>query len=137
MKTLLAQTQNINVKALSFISFIMIGLLAFNPIYAQNSASAQVTVKGIVSDESGPLPGVNIVLKGTKTGAITDSKGEFTFPKTLAVGDVLVFSYLGYENHEIKIKSDSTFIRLTLTEDLIEMMGAPASDKPYKSKRRH
>lgn len=137
MKTALTQTKNRNLKVLSFISFIMIAMMGFNPISAQGSDIAQLTVKGVVSDENGPLPGVNIALKGTKTGTISDTKGEFTFPKALAVGDVLVFSYLGYENHEVKIKKDTSFIKLTLTEDLIEMMGAVATDKPYKTKRKN
>lgn len=116
---------------------VLMAFMTFSTVSAQsNSATAQKTITGTVSDESGPLPGVSIVLKGTKTGTTTDAKGEFTFPKSLSVGDVLVFSYLGFENSEIRIKADTSVIKLTLTEDLIEMMGAVATDKPYKSKRR-
>jgi hypothetical protein len=43
---------------------------------------------------------------------------------------------LGYETLEIKIKEDTTFLRLVLTEDLLEFAGALATDQPYKSKRK-
>jgi hypothetical protein len=81
------------------------------------------------------LLGVNIVLKGSKIGVMTDENGEFTFPKSLSSGDILVFSYLGYEKQDIKIDAKTTYINLIMSSDLIEMMGAPSSDKPYKSKR--
>lgn len=135
MKTLLIQTQR-GFKAIGLIGVVLLAFMAFNPVQAQ-STSAQRTIKGVVSDDAGPLPGVNIVLKGTKTGTITDDKGAFTFPQSLATGDVLVFSYLGYEKQEVTIKSDSDFINLTLSQDLIEIMGAVATDKPYKTKRKN
>jgi hypothetical protein len=143
MNTHLKLTQKQSFKALSLIGIMVFALLAFNPISAQtNSASTtettsnERTISGLVSTEDGPLPGVNIVLKGTKTGVNTDLKGEFTFPKKLKTGDVLVFSYLGYENQKVTIKDDTTFIKLVLTEDLVEMIGALDSAKPYKSKRK-
>ncbi len=62
-------------------------------------------VKGKVSDEkSNPLPGVNIRIKGTDQGIITDAKGEFS----LEVSDektVLVFSFVGYLTKEVTIGS--------------------------------
>ena len=39
---------------------------------------AQTTVSGKVSDKDGPIPGVNVSLKGTKTGTVTDMDGVFT-----------------------------------------------------------
>jgi len=60
-------------------------------------------VKGIVQDNHGPLPGVSVLLKGTVIGTETDFDGNFTFPKPLKAGDVLLISYLGYETVEITI----------------------------------
>ncbi|MEZ5044516.1 MAG: SusC/RagA family TonB-linked outer membrane protein [Saprospiraceae bacterium] len=61
---------------------------------------AQVKVTGKVSEESGePLIGVNILVKGTGTGTITDINGDFVLD--LPSGDaVLVISYTGYEGIE-------------------------------------
>ena len=86
----------------------------------------------MVSDEAGPLTGVNIALEGSNVGAITDTEGTFIFPKALKVGDVLVFSYLGYQTERIKIKADSSFINLQMTAEYIDIVGAPATNIPYK-----
>lgn len=128
------------VKNIGLIAIIMVGGLFSNTIHAQNNTSKtvvneQLTVKGIISDDKGALPGVNIVLKGDRVGTITDKNGAFTFPRTLSSGDVLVFSFLGYEKQEVKINAQTTFINLMMSSDLVEIMGAPNSNTPYKSKR--
>lgn len=128
------------VKNIGLIAIIMASGLFSNTIHAQNNTSKtmvneQLTVKGIVSDDKGALPEVNIVLKGDRVGTITDKNGAFTFPRTLSPGDVLVFSFLGYEKQEIKINAQTTFINLMMSSDLVEIMGAPNSNTPYKSKR--
>lgn len=128
------------VKNIGLIAIIMVSGLFSNTIHAQSNTSKtvvneQLTVKGIVSDDKGVLPGVNIVLKEDRVGTITDKNGAFTFPKTLSSGDVLVFSFLGYEKQEVKINAQTTFINLMMSSDLVEIMGAPNSNTPYKSKR--
>jgi hypothetical protein len=67
------------------------------------------TVKGVVksAEDNSPLPGVNVVLKGTPIGTVTDSNGEFKFPDKLKVGDVLVFTFIGLESQEYKITKDN------------------------------
>jgi hypothetical protein len=107
-----------------------------NPVIAQNQTQVQEkTIKGVISDDSGPLEGASIVLKGTQTGVVTDSKGAFTFPKPLKVGDVLLVSYLGYKTVKVKIKADTTALKITLAEDLVEFIGEVNTNTPYKSKR--
>ena len=55
-----------------------------------------LTLKGVVKDvKNEPLIGVNVLIKGTTTGAITDLYGAFTL--NVKKGDVLVISYTGYE----------------------------------------
>ena len=64
-------------------------------------AIGQHLVKGVVSDESGPLPGANVVIQGTTTGTVTDIDGKYSImahPK-----DTLVFSYLGYQTQKFKV----------------------------------
>lgn len=143
MNRQLTLTQKHTFKTLSIVSILMLTLLAFNPIYGQTETTAtEITtnervIKGLISNEDGPLEGVNVILKSTKNGTVTNIKGEFTFPSKLKTGDVLVFSYLGYENQEVKINATTTFIEIVLTDDLIEMIGALDSAKPYKSKRKN
>ncbi|SNR66164.1 TonB-linked outer membrane protein, SusC/RagA family [Lutibacter agarilyticus] len=59
------------------------------------------TIAGTVTDEGGiPLPGVSIIVKGTKNGAVTDFDGEFAI-KVKSELDILVFSYIGMEIEEV------------------------------------
>lgn len=71
-------------------------------------------VKGIVSDESGPLPGVSVLVKGTTNGTETDFDGKYEI-KT-KVGEVLVFAFVGMKTEERKIKN-TTIINIVLTTD--------------------
>lgn len=137
MKTIVTLTTKKALGTLGIFMIFMIAAVQLNQVFAQANEMVQNQriIKGIISDDSGPLSNVNIVLKGTKTGTATNSKGEFTFPNPLNTGDILLISYLGYETHETTINDDTTFIRLSLSEDLIEFSGALNSDKPYKTKR--
>ena len=76
--------------------------------------SAAQTVSGTVSDTSGmPLPGVNVLEKGTSNGVITDFNGNYN----ITVGDnaVLVFSYVGFNTVEVPV-NNRTSIDITLEE---------------------
>jgi TonB-linked SusC/RagA family outer membrane protein len=68
----------------------------------------QQVVTGKVTDEEGnPLPGVNIIIKGTMTGAITDADGNYTI--TVDVPDaILVFSFVGYTTQEVAVAGRAT-----------------------------
>jgi TonB-linked SusC/RagA family outer membrane protein len=60
------------------------------------------TISGTVSDDTGlPLPGVNIIIKGTSTGTQSDFDGNYTIDA--AVGQTLVYSYVGFETQEIAV----------------------------------
>jgi TonB-linked SusC/RagA family outer membrane protein len=65
----------------------------------------KLTAKGFVydADSNDPLIGVNVVVKSGKEGAATDLDGSFSI--IVEEGDVLIFSYLGYLEKEIKVKS--------------------------------
>ena len=133
MKTAVSKNQS-PLKAIGFFSLLVIALVTIFPVAAQNEAQGK-PIKGVVTTEEGPLYGANVILKGTSVGTTTNENGEFTFPKALVANDVLVFSYLGYEKKEIKIVGDKSFYEVKMTDDLIEILGAPASEKPYASKR--
>lgn len=79
----------------------------------------QQTVTGTVTDEDGlPLPGVNIVIKGTTTGAQTDFDGYYIIEASQ--GDILVFSFIGYTRTEIPVANQNT-IDVTLNTDASEL----------------
>ncbi len=78
-------------------------LLVFLPcsIFAQ-------TMSGVVSDEiSGPLPGVNILVKGTSNGTATDFDGNYTL-SNLKKGDVVVFTFMGYKSFSVAYNGQKT-----------------------------
>lgn len=76
------------------------------------------TISGIVTDKSGtPLPGVNIVEKGTANGTTTDFDGIYNLK--IDSGKELVFSYLGFNTESIAIHS--SVINIALKEDLAQL----------------
>ncbi len=78
-------------------------------------SNMQVTVSGTVSDADGnPLPGANVVVKGTTNGTQTDFDGNYTI--TADSGATLVFSYIGFGSQEIPINGQ-TSINVSLSED--------------------
>jgi TonB-linked SusC/RagA family outer membrane protein len=75
---------------------------------------AQKTVSGTVSDDSGPLPGVSVLIKGTKTGAETDFDGKYSLQAKQ--GEVLVFSYVGKVTVEKQVGATSV-IDVVMVDD--------------------
>ena len=89
-------------------------MLLFAAILFMGTSYAQ-TVSGTVMEESGPLPGANVVVKGTSNGATTDFDGNYTL-NNVASDAVLVFSYVGYSTQEVPVDGRST-INVTLASD--------------------
>ena len=131
MKTQVKLTQKRTIGKIGFLTIFLMAFMTFNPLFAQQGR----TIKGVITNSEGPLESASIVLKGTKTGTSTNANGEFTFPQALKTGDVLLITYLGFEPQQVTIKDNVDFLRLQMTEELIEFVGALNSDKPYKSKR--
>jgi len=76
-----------------------------------------ITITGMVTDMDEPLPGVNVMVKGTTIGIITGADGKYT----LTVPDrnaVLVFSYIGYVTQEVTV-GDRTNINVIMGEDVL------------------
>lgn len=62
-----------------------------------------VAISGTVTDDTNlPLPGANVLIKGTSTGTQTDFYGRYTIEAQ--IGQQLVFSYVGFDTKEVKIK---------------------------------
>ncbi|CAG4992353.1 TonB-dependent receptor P3 [Dyadobacter sp. CECT 9275] len=78
--------------------------------------NADREVRGRVSEESGqPLPGVNIAIKGTTRGAISDANGNYSI-EVMDRNSVLVFSFVGYERKEVVV-GEQTAIDVLLKID--------------------
>ena len=98
-------------KLLIVILIFISGILAFGQ---------KVQVTGKVNQSTGePLPGVNVIEKGTVNGAVTSAEGDYS----ITVADqnaVLVFSYVGYLTQEIPVKG-MTSVNVILEEDMTVM----------------
>ncbi|MCF8357916.1 MAG: carboxypeptidase-like regulatory domain-containing protein, partial [Prolixibacteraceae bacterium] len=78
-----------------FIALLMLFVVSI--AYAQER-----TVQGLITDESKtPIPGANVVVKGTTTGTVSDTEGKFTL-KVPSGNTVIVVSYIGYQPQEIR-----------------------------------
>lgn len=88
-----------------FVMFLLSSTLAF----------AQNRVTGTVKDKTGmPLPGVNVLEKGTTNGSITDVDGKYII--NVEKGKTLLFSYIGFTTQEVTVNKSQ--IDVTLQEDL-------------------
>ena len=87
---------------------LFVAVFSLSDVMAQSPAA-----HGKVTDDKGaPLPGVNIIIKGTATGRVTDSLGSYSIPipdsKT-----VLIFSFIGFVKQEVPAKTNTSLdIRL-------------------------
>lgn len=79
----------------------------------------QFSVSGTVTDETSgdPIPGVNITVKGTLTGTLSDINGHFTIPISDPAQDILVFSFVGYKPIEVSVNGQNT-INVELVYDI-------------------
>lgn len=97
-------------------SGILTLLLAF---VVHLSFAQDKTISGTVSDEAGmPLPGVNIIVKGTTNGTQTDFDGNYSI--TTSVGSTLTFTYVGYKTVEQVVGSSNT-VNVSMAEDVSEL----------------
>lgn len=117
--------KNIHLKA----SLALFSLLFFMSVAASErgnsnstllNASEEKDVTGTVTSETGEsLPGVNVVIKGTTTGTITDINGKYSI-KVPEEGATLTFSFIGYESQEITV-NEQTVINISMVPSTKEI----------------
>ncbi len=93
------------------LSGIMTLLLAF---IVQITFAQERTITGIVSDETGPLPGVSVLIEGTSTGTETDFDGNYSLNTN--TGDVLRFSFVDMTTGIRTVGSES-IINVTMVSE--------------------
>ncbi|WP_373514010.1 SusC/RagA family TonB-linked outer membrane protein, partial [Persicitalea sp.] len=91
-------------------------LLAFFLFFTAVAGAFAQSISGKVTDDGGqPLPGVNIVEKGTTNGTSTDANGEYRLTAS-GSNPVLAFSFVGYSSQEIAVNNRST-LNITMAPD--------------------
>lgn len=103
---------SINAKEMKHFTFLLFALMA-TWLQAQD-----LQVRGVILDAltEEPLPGVNVIVKGTTRGTAADFDGNFQLDG-LSAGEVLVFTYLGYVEQEFVVKASGP-ITIRLQEDV-------------------
>lgn len=80
----------------------MIALLNAS-VYAQSKV-----IKGVIKDATGlPIPGVNVLIKGTQKGTSSDMDGSYTI--NVSSGTTLVFSFIGYKTEEKTVNETGVY----------------------------
>ncbi len=91
------------------VAMLMLGLQVF----------AQRTITGVVTskEDSSPIPGVSVVVKGTTQGVVTDFDGKYSI--SVPAGEVsLVFSFVGMQTKEVVTANSSTIDVVMSSEDV-------------------
>lgn len=92
-----------------YLLLVLMALYSFAPAHPPSSAASLSTeqiqnpITGTVYDAGGVIPGVSVKIKGTNIATVTKEDG--TYAISASVGDILVFSYSGYESVEITVSN--------------------------------
>lgn len=96
----------------------VLGIL-FLFLLAVTSQAQEISVTGKVTGaaDGEPIPGVSVVVKGTTIGTITTIEGTYSI--NASTNDVLVFSFIGMQPHQVIVTSE--VVNVTLTEDITDL----------------
>lgn len=78
------------------------------------------------AEDGSPLPGANVLEKGTYNGVVTDADGNFRFPNKLRKGSTIVIAFIGFETKEIVVSgSDDEVleVNLKMEPDIVQLGG--------------
>ena len=104
----------------SYLSKGSVGFLALNLLLVF-SVFAQQKITGVVKsqDDQESLPGVSVLIKGSQRGTVTDLDGVFNIEASS--GEILVFSFVGYDSQEITVQNNTTDVQVFLEPTLSEL----------------
>ena len=95
-------------------------LLSLMVILAGAQLYAQKVTGKVVDETNSPIPGANVVIKGTTNGVITNSEGSFTIVPSNVQKDVIQFSFIGYDTKEVQINGQ-TVINVKMTSSTLQI----------------
>lgn len=88
---------------------------------APEAGNKTVKIEGQVNDEAGmPLPGVNVFIKGTTVGTVTDMNGNYSLVVPEVMGMEVMFTFIGKQTREVKY-SGTRFMNVVLKDSYNEM----------------
>lgn len=100
---------------------VLLFIAVFSASALDKNSLQQKTVNGrvLAADNELGFPGVNIIIKGTSIGTVTDADGNYTLAVSTA-DPVLVFSAIGYKTVEVPVAGQTT-INLTMVDDITSL----------------
>ncbi len=118
LDTLSDKSTNNIFKLLTFI-LVFVFFVGFNIINAQEKQPAG-TITGLVisAEDNQPIPGANVIIKGTQIGTITNADGKFEIQASPE--DVLQISFVGYLKEEVQVGTSNN-INVSLTPDIAKL----------------
>ena len=88
-------------------------------LVAQITFAQERTVSGVVSDNAGmPLPGVSVLVKGTKSGTQTDFDGKYSIKASS--NQILIFSFIGMKTQEVMAGSAKVNVKMQEDSQVLE-----------------
>src|SRR5690606_36144724 len=97
-------------------SIVVILLITTISVFAQERV---VTGKVTSAEDGAPIPGVNVILKGTSTGVVSDAQGNYSIQVGGSAG-TLIFSFIGFQTQEVEIGA-RTEINVQLSVDVTQL----------------
>ncbi|TAE34001.1 MAG: DUF3520 domain-containing protein [Cytophagales bacterium] len=99
--------------------WILFACVLLTSLACAQTRPASRTLTGTLRDAQNfsPLPGVNVQIKGTKIGTNTDAQGRYRIVVNDSTRTTLVFSFIGYMTKEVKTKTQTTAVDVTLHAD--------------------
>ncbi len=94
---------------------VLLGMFALAPALAQVSVTGKVTS----ADDKSSMPGVNVLVKGTSNGVITDADGNFRI-NVPSANETLIFSFVGYSTQEVALAGRNT-VDIILASDVKQL----------------
>lgn len=104
-----------------------------NALYRTDFFQASQVSGSIVDEKGDPLPGANVLVKGTTIGTTSDASGAYTLSISEA-NAVLVFSFIGYTSKEVAVNSQ-TRIDVNLDPDIVSLSEVVVTGYGSQSKR--
>jgi TonB-linked SusC/RagA family outer membrane protein len=95
---------------------VFVSFLSLHTALAQDRA---ISGRVVAAEDGSTLPGVNVVVKGTTNGTVTDSNGEYRITAP-ASAEQLIFSFIGLQTQEVSIGTRNV-IDLTMTADVQQL----------------
>src|ERR1041384_7521236 len=96
----------------------LLPLILFFASFSVLAQSSQLSGQVLDASDNSPIPGVNVVIKNTTKGTITDTNGRFIID--VQAPATLVFTFIGFKNTEVEYQGQ-TSLQVTLEEDIEEL----------------